>query len=86
MALVVDLPGVESVETGIAMARRRYRPVPLYNTSIGPSAVLNVADLVKVLASGATALREMSLPPDAPPVFLIDADRMSPAVPSTPGS
>ena len=27
-ALVVDLPGVESVETGIAMARRGYRPIP----------------------------------------------------------
>jgi hypothetical protein len=85
-ALVVDLPGVESVETGIAMARRGYRPVPLYNTSVGPSALLNVADLVAALVSGATALRDVTLVPDAPPVFLIDADRMRPVVASKPGS
>jgi hypothetical protein len=85
-ALVVDLPGVESIETGIAMARRRYRPVPLYNTSVGPSALLNVADLVAALASGATALRDFTLAPDAPPAFLLDANRMRPVVPSNPGS
>jgi len=85
-ALVVDLPGVESVETGIAMARRGYRPIPLYNTSAGPSALVNVADLVESLAAGAMALRDIRLLPDAPPAFLLDADRMRPAVPSNPGS
>jgi hypothetical protein len=85
MALVVDLPGVESVETGVALARRGYRPVPLYNTSLGPSPLLDVVDLVRALASGATALRGITLTPDASPAFLIDADRMRPAVPSNPG-
>ena len=84
-ALVADLPGVNSVETGIALARRGYRPVPLYNTSAGPSALLNVTDLVETLATGATGLREIALSPDAPPAFLIDADRMRPGVPSNPG-
>lgn len=60
-ALVVDLPGVESVETGIAMARRGYRPIPLYNTSAGPSALVDVAELVEALASGAMALRDLTL-------------------------
>jgi hypothetical protein len=85
-ALVVDLPGVESVETGIAMARRGYRPVPLYNTSIGPSPLLDVVRLVDALASGATALHDITLSPDAPPAFLVDADRMRPVVASKPGS
>jgi len=84
-ALVTDLPGVNSVETGIALARRGYRPVPLYNTSAGPSALLNVTDLVEALSSAGTALRDIALPPDAPPAFLIDADRMRPGVPSNPG-
>jgi hypothetical protein len=85
-ALVVDLPGVQSVETGIALARRRYRPVPLYNTSVGPSALVDVSGLVQSLVSGATAIREIALSPEAPPAFLIDADRMRPGVPSSPGS
>src|SRR5688572_23454315 len=84
-ALVVDLPGVESVETGLAVARRGYRPIPLYNTSAGPSALVDVAKLVEALASGAMALRDITLLPDAPPAFLIDADRMRRAVPSNPG-
>jgi len=85
-AVVVDLPGVESVEMGIALARRWYRPVPLYNTSAGPSALLDMADLISALASGATALCEITLSPEAPPAFLIDADRMRPVVPLNPGS
>ncbi len=85
-AIVVDLPGIESVETGIAMARRSYRPVPLYNTSVGPSALVDVAHLAQALISGAMAMRDVTLRPDAPPAFLIDADRMRPAVPSNPGS
>jgi hypothetical protein len=84
-ALVADLPGVNSVETGIALARRGYRPVPLYNTSAGPSALLNVTDLDEALSSASTALREIALSPDAPPAFLVDADRMRPGVPSNPG-
>jgi len=85
-ALVVDLPGVASVETAIAMARRSYRPVPLYNTSVGPSALVDVASLVQALVGGATTIRDITLSPDAPPAFLIDADRMRPGVPSNPGS
>src|SRR5262245_14660788 len=47
--LVIDLPAVESVRTGIAFARRGYRPVPLFNTSYGPSAVLELAPLFLAL-------------------------------------
>jgi hypothetical protein len=46
---------------------------------------LDVAGLVEALASGATALRDISLSAEAPPAFLIDADRMRPGVPSNPG-
>jgi hypothetical protein len=84
-AVVVDLPAVESVRTGIAFARRGYRPVPLYNTTHGPSPVVEIAPLVLELGRGALFLQTISLPPNAPPVFLLDAGRMQPAVPPGPG-
>ena len=83
--VVVDLPAVESVHTGVAFARRGYRPVPLFNTSHGPSPVLEIAPLVLALAKGAHHLKAVTLPPNAPPAFLIDANRMSPPVPPSPG-
>ena len=40
-AIVVDLPGIESLHTAVALAREGYRPVPLYNTSPGePLAII----------------------------------------------
>ena len=84
-ALVVDLPAVESVSSAIAFARRGYRPVPLFNTSHGPSPVIEIAPLVLALGKGAHQLKTLSLPPNAPPAFLIDANRMSPPVPPSPG-
>src|SRR5918994_883853 len=62
-AIVVDLPAVESVRTGISFARRGYRPGAPFNTSHGPSPGIG----------------------NAPPVFLIDANRMQPPVPPSPG-
>ena len=84
-AIVVDLPGAESVVVGLALARRGYRPVPVYNTSVGPSAVIDVEPLARFLDAGAEALREIRLPADAPPAFLLDADRMAPGKPLVPG-
>jgi hypothetical protein len=84
-AVVVDLPAVESVRTGIAFARRGYRPVPLFNTSHGPSPVIEIAPLVLELGRGARQLQTIALASSAPPVFLIDANRMQPSVPPSPG-
>ena len=84
-AIVIDLPAVDSVRTGIVFARRGYRPVPLFNTSHGPSPVVEIAPLVLELGRGARLLQTMALASNAPPVFLIDANRMQPAVPVSPG-
>lgn len=83
--LVIDLPAVESVRTGLAFARRGYRPVPLFNTSHGPSPVLELAPLFLALGKGALQLKSIPLPPTAPAAFLLDADRMQPPVPPSPG-
>lgn len=74
-AIVVDLPGVESVAVGIALAEAGYRPVPLFNGCHAFGAVVNTGTTVQVLAAATDVLRQVSLPADAPPAFLLDANR-----------
>jgi hypothetical protein len=75
--LVVDLPGLESVWTGLAMTRRGYRPVPLYNACTGPNEVVEMTPIMRGLRAGASYLASLTMPADASPAFLIDADRMT---------
>lgn len=84
-AIVVELPGVEAVKAGLALARLGYRPVPLFNATVGANPVLNVEPLGDALLEGAEVLRGLALPPDAPPAFLLDARRLVPDVPLIPG-
>jgi hypothetical protein len=75
-ALIVDLPGSESVLLGLAVASRGFRPIPLFNSTSGPAPLVDVRPIAQQLYSGAWLLGEMRIPEDAPPAFLIDADRM----------
>jgi hypothetical protein len=76
-AVVVNLPGAESVLTGLALARRGFRPVPLYNGNVAYGMVSTVPadDVAWHLFEGAELLRQQRLPSDAPPAFLLDASR-----------
>jgi hypothetical protein len=76
-AVVVDLPGTESVSAGLALAGRGFRPVPLYNGTAGPNAVINTEPLASAIGAGVAVLRTLAITPDAPPAFLIDAQRTS---------
>lgn len=76
-AIVVEHAGVAAVATGLALARRGYRPVPLFNACHGPGALVAVAPIIQVLRQSAPQLAGLGLPPDAPPAFLVDAGRMS---------
>jgi len=84
-AIIVDLPGVASVTVGLALAARGYRPVPLYNTSFGDAAVVDAEAIARELLRRTAWLQGISLAKSAPPVFLLDANRMSPAVLPAPG-
>jgi hypothetical protein len=84
-AIIVDLPGPASVATGIALAERGYRPVPLFNTSDGASPVVRVDSIALALQLGAEVIRDARIPADAPPAFLLDARRMSPSLLPGPG-
>jgi hypothetical protein len=88
VGLVLDLPGAEGVAVGVALAERGYRPVPLYNAlpmpvgrylsdplSGGEISAVNVFPIINALRNGAEQLAELNLPADAPPVFLLDANR-----------
>jgi len=85
VALVLDLPGAEAVSTAVALAARGFRPVPLFNAVplpfVGPLmigggvAAVNVLPIMSALRQGAEALARAQLPTDAPPAFLLDANR-----------
>jgi hypothetical protein len=87
-ALVLDLPGAEGVLAGVALAGRGYRPVPLYNALPPPfgqplineitgraAAAVNVWPILIALRMGAEQLALSKMPIDAPPAFLLDANR-----------
>ena len=83
-ALVVDLPGALGVQLGLALGRRGWRPVPLYNalpggTPAGPptsaTALVDVASILSALRSATAPLERLALAADRPPAFLLDAQR-----------
>jgi len=78
--IILDLPGYTGVEEGLALAKNGFRPVPLYNGVNGPdpkTMIVNVRDIASALFQGASMLNSTYLPPNAPPVFLLDSNRMS---------
>jgi hypothetical protein len=88
VALVLDLPRDEAIWAGLALADRGYRPVPLYNALPPPSdallqdsesrasiAVVDTFPIVNALQQGAERLARSRIPADAPPAFLLDAER-----------
>jgi hypothetical protein len=83
IAIVLDLPGTESVSAGFVLALRGWRPVPLYNAIPSPlsdsrndqSALVDVRPIMNALWQATDVLAKLELHADAPPVFLLDAAR-----------
>jgi len=63
----------------LALARLGYRPVPLYNgvSANFLSTIVKVDDIVNALYKGADELSKYYIPSDAPPVFMLDSNRMT---------
>lgn len=74
-AIVVDLPGAEAVEVGVLLGERGYRPVPLFNATYGPNAVIEVEPLTIALFAHAGTLARLPIAPNAEPAFLLDSRR-----------
>lgn len=88
VAMILDLPGDAGVQVGLALARRGYRPVPLYNAvplpaSVSPIdpgsgrsvAAVDVVPIIGALRSAAPLLASLPVAPDASPTFILDANR-----------
>jgi hypothetical protein len=84
-ALVLDLPGHEAITTGLSLAAVGYRPVPVLNVCTGPGEVIPLGSTLLALRWGAERLRELTLPPTAPPAFLLDSRRAGVGGPPIPG-
>lgn len=86
-AVIVDLPGADSIRLALTLAERGYRPVPIINASPGPflpysglipqSAVaLDMSSLVKEICRGTPRLQGVGLATNAPPAFILDGLRL----------
>jgi hypothetical protein len=92
-ALVLDLPGLQSLMAAFSLAKDGYRPVPLFNTTSGRRQ--RVPPSRCVLASVPAMVQVLSAPPpdyvrnaiigDNPPAFLLDSHRLSPDNRPAPG-
>lgn len=79
-ALIVDLPGMNSIKEGIALAKAGYRPIPVYNGTIeqkNARATVNNQMIVSGLILGAKHLAGIKIAPDAFPAFLVDRNRLN---------
>ena len=81
-AIIVDLPSNKSINEGIALASKGYRPIPIYNGTdeqIGSNSVVNNRGIELGLIWGAEKLIPLNknLDKDALPVFLTDSNRMN---------
>lgn len=79
-AIIVDLPGDEGVELGLALAKKGYRPIPIYNGTIeqeNARATVDNQTVGAALLCGAEILKEIDIKDDALPVFLTDKNRLN---------
>lgn len=79
-AVIVDLPGDESVEVGLALAKLGYRPIPIYNGTIeqkNARATVDNQTIGAALIWGAEVLKQIEIEDEALPVFLLDKNRLN---------
>ena len=77
-AIILDLPGCDSIKEGIALAGLGYRPIPIYNGANeqqGAMALVNNHTIESALIWGAIELEKQEITSNAPPAFLLDSNR-----------
>lgn len=96
-AIIIDLPGEDGVLWGMEVARLGYRPIPVYNGLPFPvnekmsapetrsCSTVAVAPILGALYRESETLERLHLSPEAPPAFLLDADRSKARVRPAPG-
>lgn len=79
-AIIIDLPGLESIEEGLNIARLGFRPIPLYNGTdeqLGAIPTVDNKEIKIGLIKGSEIIKNMKIEKDAPPAFLLDSNRMN---------
>lgn len=77
-AIFIDLPGKESIELGIGLAKIGYRPIPLFNGTDeqkGSQPTTDTYLIEECLINGSEKLKNIKLKNDANPAFLLDSLR-----------
>ena len=77
-AVILDLPGCDSIKEGVALAALGFRPIPLYNGTNeqkGAMALVDNHSITSALIWGASELEKLKINIDAPPAFLLDSNR-----------
>ena len=78
-AIIVDLPGMDSVKEGLALAKLGFRPIPIYNGTArqqGARATVDNQSASVALVYGAVELSKIEIKEDARPAFLTDRNRL----------
>ena len=78
-AVIIDLPGAESVKEGIALAKAGFRPIPIFNGTIeqpGARATVDNQTVGVALMWGTLELEKINISDDAMPAFLLDSNRL----------
>ena len=79
-AIIIDTNSIQSIKEGIALALIGYRPIPIFNGTNPPSNTKGTTDnslIEPLLIWGAYQLEKIKLKSDAPPVFLLDQNRLN---------
>lgn len=79
-AIIVDLSECESIKEGVALTEYGFRPIPVYNGTIeqqGSMSTTNNKIICQGLIWGGFKLKDLNIPNDAPPAFLLDSDRLN---------
>ena len=79
-AIFIDLPGIESIELGVALARIGYRPIPVFNGTDeqqGARATTDTYLIESCLINGGEKLKTIFLNNNANPAFLLDSYRIN---------
>lgn len=77
-AIIIDLPGCDSIKEGLAIAKLGFRPIPIYNGTNEQEGAMATVDNHAIeigLIKGAIELEKLKISDVAPPVFLLDSNR-----------
>jgi hypothetical protein len=76
IALIIDLPGGESLRLAIALALKGYQPIPLYNCAPDSRGLIETREVMRMLLAGYKILEQLPPSVGAPPVFILDSHRL----------